>query len=161
MRLLIVILLLSTASFADTKVIFADKVLVKKQQRKLFLLKNGKPFRKYSISLGDSPRGPKQQQGDEKTPEGLYVIDYRNPKSSYTLSLHISYPDKNDRLLAKKRGVNPGGEIFIHGSPNGMSAAEPGLTKIDWTDGCIAVKNKDIKEIWKLVKNGTPIEIQP
>ncbi|HFB65689.1 MAG TPA: hypothetical protein ENJ60_09135 [Aeromonadales bacterium] len=163
MRLLLffMTLLLAVSSFGAEKIVFADKVLVKKKQRKMFLMKNGKAYREYHISLGDNPKGHKRQQGDERTPEGFYVIDYRNPQSSYTLSLHINYPNKNDKLSAKKRAVDPGGQIFIHGSPNGMSLAEPALSKIDWTDGCIAVKNKEIKEIWKLVKNGTPIEIQP
>lgn len=140
---------------------FADKVLVKKQERKMFLINNGKAYREYSISLGDSPVGHKKQEGDEKTPEGNYIIDYRNPKSAYTLSLHINYPKTEDKLSAKKRGVSPGGQIFIHGSPNGMSLTEVALTRMDWTDVCIAVTNEEIREIWKLVKNGTPIEILP
>jgi len=146
---------------AEKSLPFADKVLVKKHDRMMFLIKNGKPYREYHISLGDSPVGHKTQEGDERTPEGIYIIDYRNPKSSYTLSLHINYPNSLDKSKAKKRGVSPGGQIFIHGSPNGMSLTEVALTKMDWTDGCIAVTNDEIRELWKLVKNGTPIEILP
>lgn len=159
---IIFFILLSTVSLdVESALPYADKVLVKKAERKMFLLKNGNPYREYIISLGDSPKGHKQQEGDERTPEGLYTIDYRNPKSAYTLSLHITYPDKKDKLSAKKRGVNPGGQIFIHGAPNGMSGLESSLTRVDWTDGCIAITSKEIKEFWKLVKNGTPIEILP
>lgn len=140
---------------------FADKVLVKKMERKMYLLKDGKPYKEYRIALGDEPIGHKQQGGDEKTPEGLYIIDYRNPKSSYHLSLHISYPNKQDKDRAKTKGVSPGGDIFIHGSPNGFSILEPAFSGKDWTDGCIAVTSDEIEEIWKLVKNGTPIEILP
>lgn len=139
----------------------ADKVLVLKSERKMILMNNKKPLKVYIISLGDAPVGHKQQQGDEKTPEGHYIIDYRNPKSSYHLSLHINYPSLADKRAAKKRGVNPGGDIFIHGLPNGMGAMASSFKGQDWTDGCIAVNNKEIEEIWRLVPNGTPIEIRP
>ena len=163
MRKLIYILLfmVSVPLLADTQSQYADKVLVKKAERRMFLLKNGTPFREYHISLGDNPVGHKQQQGDERTPEGVYTIDYRNPKSAYHLSLHISYPNKKDRAAAAKKGVNPGGDIFIHGLPNGYGALNAAFTRMDWTDGCIAVTSKEIEEIWKLVRNGTIIEIMP
>ena len=139
----------------------ADKVLVLKSERKMYLLHKKNRIREYAISLGDAPEGHKQQQGDEKTPEGNYVIDYRNPKSKYHLSLHISYPSAADRKSAKQRGVNPGGDIFIHGLPNGMGFLSGLFTGDDWTDGCIAVTNREIEEIWRMVPNGTPIEIRP
>ncbi len=139
----------------------ADSVLVEKSKRKMYLIHDGKPFREYDISLGDSPIGHKQQQGDEKTPEGNYVIDFRNPKSRYHLSLHINYPSQKDKDSAKKRGVSPGGDIFIHGLPNGMGFLELAFMGRDWTDGCIAVTNGQIEEIWNLVKDGTPILINP
>ena len=139
----------------------ADKVLINKTERKMYLLHKGKRYRTYSIGLGDAPKGHKQQQGDEKTPEGNYVIDYRNPKSSYHLSLHINYPNAADKKRARQRGVDPGGDIFIHGLPNGMGKLAASFSGEDWTDGCIAVNNTQIEEIWRLVKNGTPIEILP
>ena len=139
-----------------------EKIMVKKSKRKLYLLdKQSKVIKEYSIALGDSPKGHKTQEGDEKTPEGIYTINYRNPKSSYHLSLHISYPNKADKLQAKNRGVSAGGDIFIHGSPNSFNLFDSAYSTFDWTDGCIAVSNKEIEEIWKLVKNGTKIEILP
>jgi murein L,D-transpeptidase YafK len=146
---------------ADPGLPVADKVLVKKAERKMLLIYNGKAYREYTIALGDNPIGHKQQQGDERTPEGTYIIDYRNPQSRYHLSLHITYPNEADRKQARKRGVNPGGDIFIHGLPNGWEKFAPFYKSTDWTDGCIAVSNEEIEEIWKLVKNGTPIEILP
>ncbi len=139
----------------------ADKVLVEKSARKLFLIHNDKAYKEYAISLGDNPIGHKQQQGDERTPEGNYLIDYRNPQSKYHLSLHISYPNAADKARATIRGVNPGGDIFIHGLPNGFDGFGALHRLSDWTDGCIAVTNEEIEEIWKLVENGTPIKIRP
>jgi len=156
-----VALLLVENSYATESAIFVDRVLVKKFERKLYLIKDGKPIREYHVALGDDPVGPKRQQGDEKTPEGHYVIDYRNPHSAYHLSLHINYPSKKDQQAAKKRGVNPGGDIFIHGAPNGMGLLGSVLKNRDWTDGCIAVSNSEIEEMWELVRNGTPIDILP
>lgn len=155
------IILLTNNSFAGSDIVYADKVLVKKGERMMFLLKDGKSYREYSIALGDVPKGHKIQQGDEKTPEGLYTIDFRNPKSAYHLSLHITYPNKKDKESAKNRGVSPGGDIFIHGSPNGYNVSNAAYPVTDWTDGCIAVTNDEIEEMWKLVRNGTPIEIVP
>lgn len=148
-------------SLANPSNVKADKVLVLKAKRKMYLIQNKNRIREYNISLGDSPDGHKQQQGDEKTPEGHYIIDYRNPKSSYHLSLHINYPNNQDKHSAKKRGANPGGDIFIHGLPNGMGLLRSAFDGQDWTDGCIAVNNEEIEEIWRLVANGTPIEIRP
>jgi len=127
----------------------------------MWLIHEDNRYREYEISLGDNPIGHKQKEGDEKTPEGKYTIDYRNPNSSYHLSLHITYPSAEDKRIAKKRGISPGGDIFIHGLPNGMGPLGFGFKNRDWTDGCIAVNDKEIEEIWNLVKNGTPIEILP
>ena len=149
------------AAQSDSAAKKADKVLVLKSKRKMYLINNNKRFKQYDISLGDDPIGHKQQQGDERTPEGHYIIDYRNPKSSYHLSLHINYPSPADKRTARKNGVNPGGDIFIHGLPNGMGLLAAAFKGSDWTDGCIAVTNEEIEEIWRLVKNGTPIEIRP
>lgn len=139
----------------------ADSILVEKSKRKMYLIYSGNIYKQYDISLGDNPIGHKQQEGDERTPEGEYIIDYRNPKSSYHLSLHITYPKAKDVKSAKKRGVSPGGDIFIHGLPNGMGLMPFAFKGRDWTDGCIAVTNKEIEEIWRLVENGTPIKILP
>ena len=138
-----------------------DKVLVKKSQRQLYLLKKGKIYRQYRISLGFAPRGHKQQQGDGRTPEGQYLIDYRNPHSQFYRSLHINYPNTTDKQRAKRRGIDPGGQIFIHGLPSGGVTNSAGYAKTDWTLGCLSVSNEAMDEIWRLVKNGTPIEIQP
>ena len=134
-------------------------MLVDKSDRTLELHRKGKLIRTYrGIQLGDAPHGHKQFEGDEKTPEGRYTIDYRNPESSYHLSLHISYPGAADRAYAEERQRSPGGEIFIHGQPNAMVLGRmPG----DWTDGCIALSNAEIDEIWAAVPDGTPIEIRP
>ncbi|UTW44286.1 L,D-transpeptidase family protein [bacterium SCSIO 12696] len=156
----LLLLLCSTTLFAE-QLPLADSVLVDKSERKMWLIHNGERYREYEISLGDSPEGHKQQEGDERTPEGNYLLDYRNPKSRYHLSIHISYPNADDEAKAKTKGVSPGGDIFIHGTPNGMDWAAKYYSGIDWTDGCIAVSNKEIEEIWALVKNGTPIEIRP
>lgn len=146
---------------ANTALPIADKVLVEKSERKMYLIKAGVKYQEYEISLGDEPIGHKQQEGDERTPEGNYVIDYRNPNSSYHLSLHITYPNTQDKEKAKSMGVSPGGDIFIHGLPNGMGFLPLAFKGRDWTDGCIAITNSEIKQFWELVKNGTPIEIRP
>ena len=138
----------------------ADKVIVYKSKRKLELLKNGEVIRTYKIALGDNPIGHKQQEGDERTPEGNYTLDWRNSKSSCYKSLHISYPDANDKARAKKLGVSPGGNIMIHGLHPSMKWLGKFHYYKDWTNGCIAVNNSEIDEIWKMVENGTPIEIR-
>ena len=142
---------------------YADKVLVKKSERKLYLLKNGQPIRTYRVSLGTNPRGHKQRRGDNRTPEGLYYLDGRNPGSRFYKALHISYPNANDRIAAASRGVSPGGQVMIHGLGGGSRARDlqDMLQGADWTAGCIAVSNAEIEEIWGYTMNGTPIEIQP
>ena len=118
-------------------------------------------IKKYKIALGGSPVGPKQRLGDHRTPEGSYVIDRRNEHSKFHRSLHISYPNAADREHARELGVPPGGDIFIHGLPNGYGWIGAGHRARDWTDGCIAVTDKEIEEIWTLVDNGTQVEIKP
>jgi murein L,D-transpeptidase YafK len=140
----------------------ADRVRVDKSERRLELLRNGNIIAIYPMALGRSPVGDKEKQGDMRTPEGSYMIDWRNPKSLYYRSLHISYPDKADRARAAKLGDDPGGDIMIHGQPNGY--AQPAsflLQQSDWTFGCIAVSNAAMDAIWKAVPDGTPIEITP
>ena len=137
----------------------ADFVLVDKSDRMLWLYAGGRVIRQFSgLQFGDQPAGHKQFEGDERTPEGRYTIDYGNPQSGYHLSLHISYPNAADRAYAAAQGRPPGGLIFIHGQPN---ALRDGRVEGDWTDGCIALANHEIEELWALVGDGTPIEIRP
>ena len=137
----------------------ADYVLVDKSDRSLTLFNQGTALKTYtSLQFGDAPIGHKHFQGDERTPEGLYTIHTRNPNSAYHLSLRVSYPNANDRAFAAKYGRSPGGDIFLHGQPNGLTSGRvPG----DWTDGCIAFSNDEIEELWEAIADGTPIEIRP
>ena len=139
----------------------ADKVLVIKSERKLHLLKDGDIFRTYSIMLGQNPVGHKQEKGDDRTPEGEYLLKGRNPQSKFHRSIHINYPNQSDEAAAQKKGVDPGRFIAIHGLPEKSKEAEWDYIERDWTDGCIAVTNEEIEEIWELVREGTPIEIRP
>jgi len=134
----------------------ADKVFVDKSERRLDLMRDGGVIASFPVMLGFNPGGLKTQQGDGRTPEGDYVLDWRNPQSRFHLSLHVSYPNAEDKAQAASRGVSPGGDIFIHGTP-GWYAMVGG----DWTLGCIAVANADMDVIWKAVPDGTPITIQP
>ena len=139
----------------------ADKIVVEKSKRQLSIYSDGEILKTYKIALGPNPEGHKQQEGDGRTPEGGYVIDYRNPQSSYHLSLHISYPSPQDREKAAERGVSPGGDIFVHGLPPRFRWVGAAHRTTDWTAGCIAVTNTEIDELWRAVPNGTPIEIRP
>ncbi len=139
----------------------ADSVVVLKKERKLILYSQGRALKTYSISLGIVPVGPKMRQGDHKTPEGHYILDRRNPKSQYYRSIHISYPTPEQVEAANKRGVSPGGDVFIHGLPNGFAWLGYSQLAADWTEGCIAVTNAEMDEIWRAVPDGTPIEIRP
>ncbi|MGZ6231556.1 MAG: L,D-transpeptidase family protein [Syntrophales bacterium] len=139
----------------------ADKILIEKKERRLTLISRGEVLKTYKIALGGNPNGPKERQGDNKTPEGTYVIDSRNKDSRYHLSLHISYPNEKDKRRAKELGVSPGGDIMIHGIKNDFSWVGDFHTEVDWTKGCIAVTDEEIEEIEKLVPNGTIVEIRP
>jgi len=143
--------------------LFADKVVVKKAERKLYLVKKDKPFRAYSVSLGFRPNGHKQRQGDGRTPEGRYTLDWRNSGSKFRKALHVSYPNYQDKLHARRRGIDPGGMIMVHGQPKAgrNSPLREEIGKEDWTQGCIAVSNLAIEEIWSYTRDGTPIEILP
>ncbi|HMK56872.1 MAG TPA: L,D-transpeptidase family protein [Dissulfurispiraceae bacterium] len=147
--------------FFATSRVSADRILVEKKERRLTLLSKGKALKTYKIALGGNPNGAKEKQGDNKTPEGTYVIDARNSDSSYHLSLHISYPNESDRRRARELGVSPGGDIMIHGIKNGFSWVGDHQSAVDWTRGCIAVTDDEIEEIAKLVPNGTVVEIRP
>ncbi len=139
----------------------ADKVLIEKKERRLTLSSKNRVLKTYKIALGGNPDGPKERQGDNKTPEGTYFIDAKNKNSRYHLSLHISYPNEQDRKRAKKLGLSPGGDIMIHGITNGFSLVGDDHRELDWTKGCIAVTNEEIEEIDKLVPKGTLVEIRP
>lgn len=115
----------------------------------------------YKVALGSEPVGPKSREGDHRTPEGVYVLDSRSPNSHFYKSLHISYPNAKDTAAAKKLGVSPGGDIMLHGLPKKYAWLGKAHTLHDWTDGCIAVTDEEMDEIWKLVRVGTPIEIKP
>lgn len=139
----------------------ADKILIEKKVRRMTLLSKGKVLKTYKIALGGNPDGPKERQGDGKTPEGIYVIDARNRDSGYHLALHISYPNEKDRKRARQLGVSPGGNIMIHGIKNNFSWIGDLHSNSDWTKGCIAVTDEEIEEIDKLVPIGTVVEIRP
>ena len=140
---------------------YADQVLVIKSERKMYLIRGGAVFKEYDIMLGLNPLGHKQEMGDNRTPEGHYMLDGRNPQSRYHRSIHISYPNQVDRKRARDRGVDPGRYIAIHGLPEKSEEEAWHFIERDWTNGCIAVTNPAIEEIWELVKDGTPIEIRP
>ena len=139
----------------------ADKILVIKSKREMILLKKGKVLKTYKIALGKHPVGKKVCSGDKRTPEGTYVLDYRKPDSKYHLALHLSYPNSNDIQNAQKMGLSPGGDIMIHGLPDGYEDVDEFHRITDWTDGCIAVTNREIEEIWILVPVGIPVVIMP
>lgn len=140
----------------------ADAIAVHKGARRMDLLRGGKVVATYRIALGgNGDAGHKSREGDEKTPEGRYAIDWRNPRSMAHLSLHISYPNEQDRKTAAAAGVSPGGNIMIHGLPNGWGWLGSAHRVWDWTDGCIAVTDAEMRDIWAKVANGTPIDIMP
>lgn len=138
-----------------------DSVLVLKAESKMYLLSKGERVKEYEVAFGGSPIGHKQQEGDEKKPEGRYVLDYKKADSAFYRSIHISYPNKADKVRAKENGVEPGGYIMIHGQKNGLGWLSFLTQSYNWTNGCIAVTNSKMDEIWHLIKAGTPIEIKP
>lgn len=139
----------------------ADRIVIAKADRTLTLYRGTEVLRTYKVALGSNPEGPKEEEGDGRTPEGAYVIDARNAQSAFHRSLHISYPNAEDRRRATRRHVRPGGAIMIHGLPNGLSAIGAAHRLRDWTAGCIAVTDAEIEEIWRMVPNGTRVEIRP
>lgn len=138
-----------------------DRILIEKRERRLTLLSKDEKLKTYRIALGGSPDGPKERQGDNKTPEGIYSIDSKNGNSSYHLALHISYPNERDKKRSKERGVCPGGDIMIHGLKKEFSWVGQSQADVDWTRGCIAVTDAEIEEIYRLVPVGTAVEIRP
>jgi murein L,D-transpeptidase YafK len=155
------ILLSITAALSQSSATDIDKVLVIKHERLLRLVSRGKIVKTYKVALGTEPVGAKQRQGDHRTPEGTYVLDSRNAHSHFYKAIHISYPSPEDKTRAEAAHVAPGGDVYLHGLPNGFGAIGSAHTVRNWTDGCIAVTDNEIDEIWNLVKNGTPIEIRP
>lgn len=139
----------------------ADRIVIVKSSRTMTLLNAGKVLKTYKVALGGSPTGGKERQGDEKTPEGEYKIDSRNSHSQFHLALHVSYPNAADRERARRLGVDPGGDIMIHGLPQAWAWLGAAHRQRDWTLGCIAVTNQEIEEIWQLVPVGTAVEIRP
>jgi murein L,D-transpeptidase YafK len=139
----------------------ADLVVVDKSERRLELYSGKVLLKSYSISLGRHPTGPKRQQGDGKTPEGEYRIDYRKPDSSFHKALHISYPSPTDSAEARRRGADPGGMVMVHGMRNGLGWLGRTHLALDWTNGCVAVTDREIDEIWRAVPDGTRIVLRP
>ncbi len=160
-RLLLPLLLLTPGLVSGDDFPVADEVIIDKSDRELHLLSDGEIFRTFKIALGIRPEGDKKKEGDFKTPEGRYLLDIRNPNSDYFLSIHVSYPSSLDRREATASGVSPGGAIMIHGQPNEPSRSETYYRTQDWTNGCIAVSNSDMIDIWLMTGNNTPIEIRP
>jgi murein L,D-transpeptidase YafK len=139
----------------------ADKVVVVKSERRLYLIRDGQPFRSYKVALGLNPVGHKEREGDFRTPEGRYVLDARNAASDFFLSIHLSYPGPEDVARAKTHHWPVGGSIMIHGLPNVPKRSLDYYRSADWTDGCIALANDDMLEVWLLTRTNTPIEIRP
>ncbi|MGL5429514.1 MAG: L,D-transpeptidase family protein [Vibrio sp.] len=150
-----ILLMLPTSGLADV-----DLVKVDKSKRRIYLLEQGKVIREYRIALGQSPKGHKQQEGDQRTPEGEYSLDFILEDSSFYRSMHISYPNAQDLHFAQLRGINPGGDIKIHGIKNGDNRDPAFIQSFDWTNGCIALTNQEMDEFLNLVKPGTPITIE-
>jgi murein L,D-transpeptidase YafK len=139
----------------------ADEVIVHKGERRLYLMRHGQVLRSYRIALGLDPQGPKDRAGDFRTPEGRYLLTRRNPRSDYFLSIQVSYPNEDDLRRAQREHVDPGGSIMVHGLPNTLSHQPGYYSKSDWTDGCIALSDSDMVEVWLMTRDNTPIEILP
>lgn len=139
----------------------ADLVVVEKSKRGLTLYREGKAIKTYPVALGRVPSGAKSREGDGKTPEGHYRIDYRKADSGYFRALHISYPNKADREAAAKEGAAPGGDVMIHGLRNGFGWLGKLHRVTDWTLGCVAVTNEEMEELWRAVPDGTPVQLRP
>lgn len=141
----------------------ADRLVVLKGERRLVLMRGDRVIKVFRVALGRYPKGHKVRQGDARTPEGTYKVDYRldSDKSKFYRALHISYPNQRDRARARQLGVDPGGQIMIHGLPTKWSAKDVGHPRLDWTQGCIALTNREMDQVWEMVDDGTTIEIHP
>lgn len=156
----LLVLSLAIPAFASTAS-EVDRVIVSKSNRKLYLMQGSSVIKAYPVSLGKNPVGHKTQVGDQRTPEGRYKINWRNPNSRYHLALHISYPSTKDKKSAARKGVHPGGNIMLHGLPSKYADGANVMLGLDWTDGCIAVSNEAIEEIWQMIADNTTIDIFP
>ena len=154
-----IVILLSLGTAHSEQI--ADLVLVEKSKSRLYLMREGEAFASFRVAFGSNPKGHKQEQGDGRTPEGRYILDFKNSGSAYYKSIHISYPNAKDRQEARKRGVDPGGDIMIHGQKNGYGRLSILVQRFNWTNGCIALSDRDMDVVWDAVKPGTPIEIRP
>lgn len=137
----------------------ADKILVNKSEAKLYVMKKGKPLKAYKVAFGSNPVGHKEREGDGRTPEGAYLLDFKNTNSKFYKSIRVSYPNAYDIAKAEALGLKPGGDIMIHGQPNGLAASASIRQRTNWTQGCIALTDSEMDEIWRLIDVGTPIEI--
>jgi murein L,D-transpeptidase YafK len=157
-------LLISTSLFADS-ILLADRVVIKKSTRMLYLYSAGEAYKRYHITLGKEPVGAKAFEGDMRTPEGTYLLDWRQLSPRYNKSIHLSYPNNKEKNYARSAGVSAGGMIMIHGTPTNWELSPLGgdwlPMLLDWTEGCIAMSNDDMEEVWERVTNGTPITIIP
>jgi murein L,D-transpeptidase YafK len=151
----------ATAAVMSATMPIADQVLVRKSERRLYLLRHGEVLRSYRVALGLMPQGPKERAGDFRTPEGRYQLTRRNSRSDYFLSIQVSYPNADDLRRAHRDHVNPGGSIMVHGLPNFQRHPPDYYAAADWTDGCIAMSNADMVELWLMVQDNTPIDILP
>jgi len=157
--LIILLLILQTANGESAQE--PDAVLVIKSERRLYFINKGERFASFPVTFGAKPTGHKQARGDNRTPEGHYILDYKNSNSAYYKSIHISYPNAKDRENARRLGVDPGDNIMIHGQTNGWEWAAPIVQLFSWTNGCIALSNSDMDQVWTAIDPGTPIEIRP
>jgi L,D-transpeptidase catalytic domain len=139
----------------------ADRIVVRKTERRLYLMRRGEVLRSYRVALGLQPAGPKERAGDFRTPEGRYLLTRRNARSDYFLSIQVSYPNDEDVRRARHQHVDPGGSIMLHGLPNNLRHPPEYYATADWTDGCIAMSDSDMVELWMMTQDNTPIDIQP
>lgn len=157
--------LVATLLFFFSQAVWAESavtlVRVLKTDHKLQLLSDEKLVHEFHVVFGANPKGHKMQEGDERTPEGSYILDYKKTNSAFYRAIHISYPNAKDIASAKSRGVKPGSDIMIHGQKNGLGWLSFISQRFNWTNGCVALPNKDMDIVWALVKEGTPIEILP
>ena len=157
MKIVVSLLTVLFSAFLHAEV---DLVKVDKSERKMYLLRGESIVKEYKISLGANPNGHKEKEGDERTPEGIYTLDYIKEDSSFYKAMHISYPNQLDKENAKKKGINPGGFIMVHGQKNGTGWLSSVSQNFDWTNGCIAISNKEMDEFLSFVKVGTKIQIE-
>ncbi len=158
---LVAVLVIGPSPASSSAIEIADRVVVRKSERRLLLMRGDRVLRTFGVALGLSPTGPKRQEGDFRTPEGTYRLSGRNANSDFFLAIQVDYPGPEDERRASAEGVAPGGLIMIHGQPNRPSRPLDYYQKRDWTNGCIAVSNADMVDIWLMTPDNTPIQILP